>query len=85
MQCLVDTKLLLEKNGLNFIETSALDSTNVETAFQSILQDIYKIVTTKDTYSEQSESNRSYSTNDKRITVGGGLSETAVEEKKKCC
>ena len=26
-----------EKNGLSFIETSALDSTNVETAFQNIL------------------------------------------------
>lgn len=26
-----------EKNGLSFIETSALDSTNVDTAFQNIL------------------------------------------------
>lgn len=26
-----------EKNGLSFLETSALDSTNVETAFQTIL------------------------------------------------
>ena len=26
-----------EKNGLSFIETSALDSTNVEVAFQNIL------------------------------------------------
>ena len=26
-----------EKNNLSFIETSALDSTNVETAFQNIL------------------------------------------------
>ena len=26
-----------EKNSLSFIETSALDSTNVETAFQNIL------------------------------------------------
>lgn len=28
---------LIEKNGLSFIETSALDSTNVEAAFQTIL------------------------------------------------
>ena len=26
-----------EKNGVSFLETSALDSTNVETAFQTIL------------------------------------------------
>ena len=29
--------LLSEKNTLSFIETSALDSTNVESAFQNIL------------------------------------------------
>ena len=29
--------LSLEKNGVSFIETSALDSTNVEQAFQTIL------------------------------------------------
>ena len=29
--------LFAEKNDLSFIETSALDSTNVETAFQNIL------------------------------------------------
>jgi len=33
-----------EKHGLSFIETSALDSTNVEQAFQRILQEIYHIV-----------------------------------------
>jgi len=32
-----------EKNGLSFIETSALDSTNVELSFQRILTEIYSI------------------------------------------
>lgn len=32
-----EAKAFAEKNGLSFIETSALDSTNVETAFQNIL------------------------------------------------
>jgi len=31
---------LIEKNGVSFIETSALDSTNVEQAFQTILTGI---------------------------------------------
>ena len=30
-----------EKNGLSFIETSALDATNVETAFQNILTGLH--------------------------------------------
>jgi len=34
-------KEFAEKNGLSFIETSALDSTNVELAFQNILTEIY--------------------------------------------
>lgn len=35
-----EAKLFAERNGLSFIETSALDSTNVETAFQNILTGI---------------------------------------------
>lgn len=37
-----EAKTFAEQNGLSFIETSALDSTNVETAFLNILQEIYK-------------------------------------------
>ncbi|KAK7886708.1 hypothetical protein WMY93_026329 [Mugilogobius chulae] len=33
-----------EKNGLSFLETSALDSSNVELAFQTILTAIFRIV-----------------------------------------
>lgn len=36
-----------EKEGLSFIETSALESTNVELAFQRILTEIYHIVSKK--------------------------------------
>ncbi|EFJ48662.1 RabA/Rab11 [Volvox carteri f. nagariensis] len=36
-----------EREGLSFIETSALDSTNVEKAFQQILTEIYHIVSKK--------------------------------------
>eukprot|EP00013_Stygamoeba_regulata_P025322 CAMPEP_0177651588 /NCGR_PEP_ID=MMETSP0447-20121125/12640_1 /TAXON_ID=0 /ORGANISM="Stygamoeba regulata, Strain BSH-02190019" /LENGTH=223 /DNA_ID=CAMNT_0019154703 /DNA_START=80 /DNA_END=751 /DNA_ORIENTATION=- len=35
-------KEFAEKNGLSFIETSALDSTNVEIAFTQILTEIYR-------------------------------------------
>ncbi|CAF0976091.1 unnamed protein product [Adineta ricciae] len=39
-----EAKAFAEKNGISFIETSALDSTNVEQAFHTILTEIYHIV-----------------------------------------
>ncbi|CAH1408298.1 unnamed protein product [Nezara viridula] len=42
-----EAKNFAERNALSFIETSALDSTNVETAFQNILTEIYRIVSQK--------------------------------------
>ncbi|WP_411027165.1 hypothetical protein, partial [Salmonella sp. s54925] len=46
-----------EKNSLSFIETSALDSTNVEQAFQNILTEIYHIVSQKQISDTPSSSN----------------------------
>ena len=42
-----DAKAFAEQNNLAFIETSALDSTNVDLAFETILIEIYRIVTRK--------------------------------------
>jgi hypothetical protein len=42
-----DAQQFCEKEGLSFIETSALESTNVEKAFQQILTEIYHIVSKK--------------------------------------
>ncbi|CAI5438509.1 unnamed protein product [Caenorhabditis angaria] len=42
-----EAKIYAEKNQLSFIETSALDSTNVEAAFTNILTEIYKSVSNK--------------------------------------
>ena len=36
-----------KENNLSFIETSALDASNVESAFQQILTAIYRIVSSK--------------------------------------
>ncbi|XP_063276586.1 ras-related protein Rab-11A-like isoform X2 [Prinia subflava] len=36
-----EARSFAEKNGLSFLETSALDSTNVETAFHNILSGLY--------------------------------------------
>jgi len=42
-----EAKNFSAENNLTFIETSALDASNVEVAFQTILTDIYKIVSSK--------------------------------------
>ena len=42
-----EAKAFAEENGLSFIETSALDPTNVEVGFQTILTEIYCIVSQK--------------------------------------
>lgn len=42
-----EAQAFCEKEGLSFIETSALESTNVEKAFQQILTEIYHIVSKK--------------------------------------
>ncbi|CAO3563476.1 unnamed protein product [Mortierella alpina] len=42
-----EAKQFAAENGLSFIETSALDSSNVELSFQRILTEIYRIVSNK--------------------------------------
>ena len=42
-----DATAFAEREALSFIETSALESTNVEMAFQQILTEIYHIVSKK--------------------------------------
>ncbi|GAA5884819.1 hypothetical protein JCM6882_007108 [Rhodosporidiobolus microsporus] len=42
-----EAKVFSQENGLSFIETSALDASNVEGAFQTILTEIYRIVSQK--------------------------------------
>ncbi|KAH7105210.1 ras-domain-containing protein [Auriculariales sp. MPI-PUGE-AT-0066] len=42
-----EAKSFAAENSLSFIETSALDASNVESAFQTILTDIYRIVSSK--------------------------------------
>ena len=42
-----DAQSLAEREGLSFLETSALEAYNVEKAFQTILFDIYHIISKK--------------------------------------
>ncbi|KAI9119617.1 hypothetical protein K1719_009493 [Acacia pycnantha] len=55
-------KSLAEAEGLFFMETSALDSTNVKTAFEMVIREIYNNVSRKvlnsDTYKSELSVNR---------------------------
>ncbi|KAJ6851024.1 ras-related protein Rab2BV [Iris pallida] len=42
-----DAHMLAEKEGLSFLETSALEAVNIEKAFQTILTEIYHIISKK--------------------------------------
>ena len=42
-----DGQALAEKEGLSFLETSALEAVNIEKAFQTILTEIYHIISKK--------------------------------------
>ncbi|KAL1320083.1 hypothetical protein HN51_064826 [Arachis hypogaea] len=42
-----DARTYAEKEGLSFVETSALESINVEKAFHTILAEIYRIISKK--------------------------------------
>ncbi|XP_019960526.1 RAB11a, member RAS oncogene family, like [Paralichthys olivaceus] len=63
-----EAKAFAEKHGLSFLETSALDSSNVELAFQTILTAIYNIVSQRQ-MSGRSDTDFSPASNVVPITV----------------
>lgn len=74
-----DAQGYAEREGLSFIETSALEAINVEKAFQTILSEIYRIISKKSLSSE--EPAPANIKEGKTIVVGGSDANT----KKPCC
>jgi len=75
-----EAKAFATENGLSFIETSALDASNVEGAFLTILTDIFRIVSSK---SLESSSNNIEPPKDS-ISVGPSVDSNA-NQGGKCC
>lgn len=71
-----------EANGLSFIETSALDSTNVESAFRSILSEIYKLGSKK---ALEKGTGGNFAPNATQTIVIEPPAENQKAEKKSCC
>lgn len=73
-----DAQGFAEREGLSFIETSALEAVNVEKAFQTILGEVYRIISKKALSSEESATTSIKE--GKTIDIGGD-----ANTKKSCC
>ncbi|XP_030329713.1 ras-related protein Rab-25 isoform X2 [Strigops habroptila] len=73
-----EARMFADNNGLLFVETSALDSTNVEQAFETILKEIFHKV--------QQQKQRNSQSNTVALASGSpDGAATAQEEKRPCC
>lgn len=79
-----DAKEFAQKEGLFFMETSALESTNVEGAFTTVLTEIFNIAHKKNLVADENQGNGNPgSLAGKKIIVPGPAQ--VIPEKKTCC
>ncbi|PRQ48598.1 ras-related protein Rab11D [Rosa rugosa] len=79
-----DAKEFAQKEGLFFLETSALESTNVESAFLTVLTEIFNIVNKKHLAASENQGNGNpASLSGKKILVPGPAQ--VIPPKSKCC
>ncbi|KAI9162034.1 hypothetical protein LWI28_023114 [Acer negundo] len=83
-------KTLAEAEGLFFMETSALDSSNVTAAFQTVVKEIYNIILSRKVIISQELKHKDPSslTNGKTVVLQGETTEDTAEEVPKkagCC
>ncbi|KAJ6700450.1 hypothetical protein OIU79_013479 [Salix purpurea] len=77
----VDGHALSEKEGLSFLETSALEATNIEKAFQTILTEIYHIISKKALTAQEAAANSTVPGQGTTINVADASGNT----NKGCC
>ncbi|XP_010523299.1 PREDICTED: ras-related protein RABA4a-like [Tarenaya hassleriana] len=83
-----DAKEFAEKEGLFFLETSALNATNVESAFSTVLTEIFNIVNKKrlaGAEEEQGNGNLSSLAAGKEINVVPGPAQEIPTNSSMCC
>ncbi|XP_043722040.1 ras-related protein Rab11A [Telopea speciosissima] len=80
-----DAKEFAQKEGLFFLETSALEATNVETAFLTVLTEIFNIVNKKNLVASADQSNGNpASLSGKKILIPGPGQEIPAK-RNMCC
>lgn len=78
-------KALAEAEGLFFMETSALDSSNVTAAFQTVVKEIYNILSRKVMMSQELKQDAAVIGNGKTVVLQEEGNAEAAEAKKGCC
>ena len=76
-----DGQVLAEKEGLSFLETSALEAFNIEKAFQTILTEIYQIISKKALAAQEAASTAGPPTQGTTINVA----DSSGNAKRSCC
>ncbi|CAA7404582.1 unnamed protein product [Spirodela intermedia] len=79
-----DAQGFAEKEGLSFLETSALEATNVEKAFQTILGEIYRIISKK-TLSDDPSAAAAHGAIKEGKTIVVSASDGGGAPRKQCC
>ncbi|MBA0618412.1 hypothetical protein Godav_027768, partial [Gossypium davidsonii] len=80
-----DAKEFAQKEGLFFLETSALEATNVETAFMTVLTEIFNIVNKKNLVADENQGNGNpASLAGKKIVIPGPAQEIPAKSNM-CC
>eukprot|EP00457_Paulinella_chromatophora_P017917 gb/GEZN01019085.1/.p1 GENE.gb/GEZN01019085.1/~~gb/GEZN01019085.1/.p1 ORF type:complete len:224 (-),score=30.91 gb/GEZN01019085.1/:41-712(-) len=84
-----EAKEFCKNNKLFFIETSALEKTNVTAAFETILKEIYRLISRKNVQSTPgavgSTNNNNFYGKGQSIIITEEAVEAKPEEERKCC
>ncbi|KAM7275687.1 hypothetical protein ACFE04_017553 [Oxalis oulophora] len=80
-----DAKEFAEKEGLFFLETSALNSTNVENAFMTVLTEIFNIVNRKSLAASENQGNGNPASLSGKKIVVPGPAQVIPEKRSMCC
>ncbi|RWW14087.1 hypothetical protein BHE74_00008928 [Ensete ventricosum] len=78
-----DAREFAQKENLFFLETSALEATNVENAFQTVLTEIFNIVNKKNLTSDPHSKNSAPALPAKKVIIPGPAQE--IPKSKTCC
>ncbi|PIA53204.1 hypothetical protein AQUCO_00900058v1 [Aquilegia coerulea] len=83
---MTEGKALAEAQGLFFMETSALDSSNVSAAFQTVVQEIYNILSRKVILSQENKKEDVTRIMDgKTVLLKGGDEADSDSKQSGCC